>query len=95
MRTGRRFILEPPLDLDHCPTPAEEAGVIFGEMRDSGVPEKSSEHWIKVKNRAHPCNGSSDGGVPAKGDEVRLTGLGVLHLCRTSSPAPADLAFLE
>jgi len=63
MRTGRRFILEPPLDLDHCPTPAEEAGVIFGEMRDSGVPEKSSgisyvgrsKHWVKVKNRAHPA----------------------------------------
>ena len=55
MRTGLRFILEPPLDLDHCPNTRLLGGCFFGEMRDSGVPEKSSEHWVKVKNRAHPA----------------------------------------
>ena len=63
MRTGLRFILEPPLDLDHCPNTRLLGGCFFGEMRDSGVPEKSSgisyvgrsKHWVKVKNRAHPA----------------------------------------
>ena len=42
MRTGPRFILEPPLDLDHCPNTRLLGGCFFGEMRDSSVPEKSS-----------------------------------------------------
>ena len=37
MRTGPRFILEPPLDLDHCPNTRLLGGCFFRETRDSGV----------------------------------------------------------